>query len=78
MRSKAQFFDPSDAGNKGSNSAGGMDACVVCFKYRQKGKMQKNQEKETSTDEVLNTREYKQNPAVGVDVCFLCFLCFFR
>ena len=33
-----------------SNPAKGMDVCVVCFKYKQIGKMQGDQNKETSTD----------------------------
>ena len=40
----------------GSNPAGDMDVCVVS--QRQKDKMQQNQDKETSTDEVET--EYKR------------------
>ena len=42
----------------------GIDVSVVCSKPRQKGKMQDNQDKETNTDEIQNTREYK-NPGVS-------------
>ena len=35
--------------------------------------MQDSQDKDTSTDEVQSTREYKtKNPAGGVDVCVVC------
>jgi hypothetical protein len=42
----------------------GIDFSVVCSKPRQKGKMQENQDKETITDEIQSTIEYK-NPGVG-------------
>jgi hypothetical protein len=38
---------------------------VLCVVSRDKGKVQDNQDKETSMDEVQSTREYKQNPGWG-------------
>jgi hypothetical protein len=37
-----------------------------------KGKMQDNEDTETSTDEVQSTREYKKDSAGGMDVCVDC------
>jgi hypothetical protein len=47
-----------------------MDVCDVCFKQRQKGKMQ---DKETSADEVQTEykRIQKKNPVGGMYVCLV-------
>ena len=46
---------------------------VLCVVSRQTGKMQDSQDKDTSTDEVQSTREYKKkkNSVCGLDVCAL-------
>jgi hypothetical protein len=72
---KGDFCGRSFAGVAISNSAGGMDICVVCLSKdtKAKGRMQDNEDKETSTDEVECTKEYKkkkttkqkQNPLGG-------------
>jgi hypothetical protein len=48
---------------------------VLCtVSKRQKGKMQDNEKKEPSTEEVLSTTEHnKKNPAGVMDVCVVCF-----
>ena len=53
-RSKVRVRSRSHSGIRVSNPAGGMDVCVVLcvVQYRQKVKMQHNQDAETSTDEV--------------------------
>ena len=58
-RSKTRVCSRSLAGIAGSNPAEGVDVCVVCCKYRQKGKIQHKQHKEKSTDEVQSTGENK-------------------
>ena len=62
-RLKARFCGRSFAGVAISNSAGGVDICVVCLSKdtKAKGRMQDNEDKETSTDEVECTKEYKNN-----------------
>ena len=53
----------------GLKPAGCMDVCVVCFKERQKDKMQDNQDKEPNTDEVqTRVQESKKifDGAVGI------------
>ena len=70
-RSKAWVWSRSPAGIAGSNSAGGMDVCVMCCTDRKKAQPGQSGQR-SSIDEVERTKKY---PAGGMDVCCECCVC---
>jgi hypothetical protein len=51
-----------------------MDVCVVCCKLKTKGKMQDNQDKETSADEMQNRVQENERSPAGVHGCLCCVM----
>jgi hypothetical protein len=68
-RSKTRVCSRSLAEIAGLNPTGGMGVCLYIVIKDKQSKMQDNQDKEPSKNELQSTREYKKNLVSGMDVC---------